>query len=375
MDALGWSLQICVKVWCYVYVLFTTLYAFFFSSFTLHIIAIGLFLCALAYYKLPRPENSALLRILGPDPRNFDGTPSKSKKHIGIIAHRAGGVDEMPENTIGALREAKEKGVKCVEFDVSFSSDGVPFVFHDSTVDRLAINSNGYFSSKSSEEIKLIGVKNKLLHSEEDAHVENIPTLEEFVSECLKLELKMIMDVKDFYSVSSKSKKSCPDIVLDIFQKYPELYNCCLVSSFNPYIIYCVRFKDPRIVCGMAWRPYIISMETFSGSFIDARPRYDSYLYHYLSVIGDVVLKWAYHNFLWHFLGISTVLVHKGTVTSEYIQIWRERGIRVLAWTVNDTLEKIFCTKSLRITPISDAIDPISDDRFLTSICEEEDED
>ncbi|CAB4061867.1 GDE1 [Lepeophtheirus salmonis] len=302
------------------------------NSFTLHIIAIGLFLCALAYYKLPRPENSALLRILGPDPRNFDGTPSKSKKHIGIIAHRAGGVDEMPENTIGALREAKEKGVKCVEFDVSFSSDGVPFVFHDSTVDRLAINSNGYFSSKSSEEIKLIGVKNKLLHSEEDAHVENIPTLEDL-------------------------KKSCPDIVLDIFQKYPELYNCCLVSSFNPYIIYCVRFKDPRIVCGMAWRPYIISMETFSGSFIDARPRYDSYLYHYLSVIGDVFL------------------VHKGTVTSEYIQIWRERGIRVLAWTVNDTLEKIFCTKSLRITPISDAIDPISDDRFLTSICEEEDED
>jgi glycerophosphoryl diester phosphodiesterase len=54
-----------------------------------------------------------------------------------IIAHR-GNAAEFPENTLQALASAVELGVKHVEFDVHLTSDKVPVVFHDSTLERVA---------------------------------------------------------------------------------------------------------------------------------------------------------------------------------------------------------------------------------------------
>eukprot|EP00096_Caligus_rogercresseyi_P011823 TRINITY_DN4783_c0_g1_i1.p1 TRINITY_DN4783_c0_g1~~TRINITY_DN4783_c0_g1_i1.p1 ORF type:complete len:409 (+),score=84.40 TRINITY_DN4783_c0_g1_i1:121-1227(+) len=357
METFGWSLQISLKLWVSVFLFWSVLFSLLSTSLTLHFIMVGLCLIGVSSCRLPRPEAASQVSILG---------HSSSEKGSGLIAHRCGGLDEHPENTLAALREAKDKGIRCVEFDVSLSSDGVPFVFHDETLDRLAINAKGLFSEYSSAQIASFRVKNKLLHPEEDSTGDCIPRLEEFIQECSRLELNMIMDVKDFYSV----KKSA-NVVLEAFKKYPFLYKSCLVSSFHPGIIYSVRQQDPGIVCGMAWRPYFLSCETYSGTLQDARPRWDALYKHYLASIGDIFLKWAYHNVLWHFLGLSAVLVHKALITPEYVEMWTERGIRVLVWTVNDTLEKLYLSKSLGVTPISDAIDPISEENFLFSICEE----
>jgi len=52
-----------------------------------------------------------------------------------IIAHRGASAD-APENTLSALRLAAQHNARCVEIDVSISSDGVPFVHHDHTLHR-----------------------------------------------------------------------------------------------------------------------------------------------------------------------------------------------------------------------------------------------
>ncbi len=54
-----------------------------------------------------------------------------------IIAHR-GNAAEYPENTLQALASAVELGLRHVEFDVQLTSDNVPVVFHDSTLERVA---------------------------------------------------------------------------------------------------------------------------------------------------------------------------------------------------------------------------------------------
>jgi glycerophosphoryl diester phosphodiesterase len=54
-----------------------------------------------------------------------------------IIAHR-GNAAEYPENTLQALASAVELGVRHLEFDVQLTSDNVPVVFHDSTLERVA---------------------------------------------------------------------------------------------------------------------------------------------------------------------------------------------------------------------------------------------
>jgi glycerophosphoryl diester phosphodiesterase len=54
-----------------------------------------------------------------------------------IIAHR-GNAAEYPENTLQALASAVELGLRHLEFDVQLTSDNVPVVFHDSTLERVA---------------------------------------------------------------------------------------------------------------------------------------------------------------------------------------------------------------------------------------------
>jgi len=62
-------------------------------------------------------------------------TPAMSSKPVIAVAHR-GASAVAPENTVAAFDEAVRMGAKAVEFDLRLSSDGVPVVLHDETVNR-----------------------------------------------------------------------------------------------------------------------------------------------------------------------------------------------------------------------------------------------
>lgn len=52
-----------------------------------------------------------------------------------IVAHR-GNAGQYPENSLAAIKSACELGAEFVEIDVQFSSDYVPFVIHDNSLQR-----------------------------------------------------------------------------------------------------------------------------------------------------------------------------------------------------------------------------------------------
>lgn len=72
------------------------------------------------------------------------------------IAHR--GLHDLaagrPENSLSAARAAMDHGY-AIEVDLHPSSDGVPMVFHDNTLDRLT-NETGAFRSRSASELNRI---------------------------------------------------------------------------------------------------------------------------------------------------------------------------------------------------------------------------
>ena len=83
-----------------------------------------------------------------------------------VIAHR-GASGEAPENTVAALALAADQGAKCVEIDVSISSDHIPFVHHDDTLDRCT-NGSGLLSEQSAESLdKLIANKGNEAYAHE----------------------------------------------------------------------------------------------------------------------------------------------------------------------------------------------------------------
>lgn len=54
---------------------------------------------------------------------------------IHFIAHR-GLMSDYPENSLRALREAVAAGARYIEFDIQCSADGIPYLFHDPTLER-----------------------------------------------------------------------------------------------------------------------------------------------------------------------------------------------------------------------------------------------
>ncbi len=59
------------------------------------------------------------------------------KRHLPLIIAHRGASTHAPENTLAAFWEAIEAGADGIEFDVRLTKDGIPVVFHDSTLRRM----------------------------------------------------------------------------------------------------------------------------------------------------------------------------------------------------------------------------------------------
>ncbi|HKB82526.1 MAG TPA: glycerophosphodiester phosphodiesterase [Burkholderiales bacterium] len=68
-----------------------------------------------------------------------------------IVAHRGGGL-LAPENTLSAIRLARNLGFVGVEFDVKLTADGIPVLMHDDTLERTT-NGLGPVAETSYKEI------------------------------------------------------------------------------------------------------------------------------------------------------------------------------------------------------------------------------
>lgn len=105
-----------------------------------------------------------------------------------IVAHR-GSSHNAPENTLDSFALAMEEGAEGVEMDVRLSSDGVPVLFHDSTLKRFT-GRDVRIDSLSAKQLSRISVgkwfNNRYQkRARQEYEASSIPTLEE-VLELLK---------------------------------------------------------------------------------------------------------------------------------------------------------------------------------------------
>lgn len=111
---------------------------------------------------------------------------------IHSINHR-GANTYAPENTMSAFRISKELGFDMVECDVDFTSDNVPVIIHDSTVDRTS-NGTGEVHSFTFEDIRKLdfGSWKSTAYSGE-----KIPSFDEFILGCRTLGLHPYIEIKE----------------------------------------------------------------------------------------------------------------------------------------------------------------------------------
>lgn len=96
--------------------------------------------------------------------------PHRNK--ILVAAHR-GVHHEVPENSLAAIEAAIKQGVDIVEIDVKVSSDGIPFLMHDQTIDRTT-NGKGDAEGFTFQALSRLQLKHR---GKQTSY--HIPTLEE----------------------------------------------------------------------------------------------------------------------------------------------------------------------------------------------------
>lgn len=138
---------------------------------------------------------------------------------------------QIPENSIPAFALAVERGFG-IELDVQLSSDGVPMVFHDETLDRVC-GVSGRLCERSCEELRALS-----LFGIPDTH---IPTLAEVLS-LVDGRVPLLVEIKEH-----PTPRASAEAAARLLDGYRGAY---LVEAFHPFALGWFRKNRPQVIRG-----------------------------------------------------------------------------------------------------------------------------
>jgi glycerophosphoryl diester phosphodiesterase len=204
-----------------------------------------------------------------------------------LIAHR-GASAEAPENTLAAFRRALTLGVDGIELDVQVTRDGVPIVFHDTTLVRLT-GRRGRIAQFTRRELRTFPVRG-----------EAIPAL----SEVLAL-------TRDRCVVEVELKRGTPVAPVVEAIRRARAGGAVVLASFEPGLVAEARLRAPRL-------PRLLIHDGGGGGRTTPAARVRR-LTAALATLGAA--------------GIS--LNHEAIPSAEFVAALKRRGFCVWCWTVN----------------------------------------
>lgn len=201
------------------------------------------------------------------------------------IGHR-GAKGHSPENTLASFEKAIALGVDMIELDVWLSSDKIPMVIHDETIDRTT-SKTGLVTDYSAKELQALG----------------IPALID-VFELVDNRCEINVEIKTF---------SATQAVLNLIAENTFDQSKILISSFDWNALQEVRFHDEDIRIG-------VLTET------------------------DLDLAMAFAKFI----KAEAIHPYYHLLTAENVEKIKVKGFKVFPWTINEP-EDITFVKSLEV--------------------------
>ena len=153
------------------------------------------------------------------------------------IGHR-GAPALAPENTLASFRKAVETGMNGIELDVQYSADKKLVVYHNWDL-RTLNSSNKLIKNMFYSEIKEISLN--------EDEIYKIPLLEEVLN-VLSKNCIINIEIKSGYILNTGIEKN----VLNILNNHNFEQNC-IISSFNPVILWRIRKLNPSILTAFLW--------------------------------------------------------------------------------------------------------------------------
>lgn len=175
-----------------------------------------------------------------------------------IIAHR-GASAVAPENTLAAFQKAIEAGAEGIEFDVRISKNGVPVVFHDSTLKRMT-RREGRTSNFTAEELAGLDVGTWFnakfpAKASEKFSGESVPSLTKLFSFLKGYRGRLYLEMKGSPSETSALAEAIVKIIREsVF--LPQI----VVKSFKLEAVEKIKTLLPEVATAALFAPKILTV-------------------------------------------------------------------------------------------------------------------
>lgn len=188
-------------------------------------------------------------------------------KHL-IAAHR-GYRAKYPENTMLAFKKAIKRS-DFIEFDVQFSKDNVPVVFHDDKLSRCS-NINTFKSYKNKKDLYVCDLTYKELKKldvsswfykknpfsqkiKKPTKIERIPTLEKVLDFAKKHKIVLNLEIK--YNKCKPLEKKQIKLIVDMIEEKKQIEKVLISSFHHEYIKIAKQFNSKISTAALAHKKY-----------------------------------------------------------------------------------------------------------------------
>ncbi len=162
------------------------------------------------------------------------------KPYVLVIGH-ACAAGEAPANTLAGVRACLDCHAEAMEIDVQLSSDGVPVLMHDDTVDRTK-NLSGPV-----RELSLAK-----LQAADAGEGEPVPTLDHVLT-LVAGRLTVMCELKATPGASEQDQANV-DAVVEVIRRH-SAESWSAIQSFNPDMVQRARATEPRISAAIITGP------------------------------------------------------------------------------------------------------------------------
>ena len=212
------------------------------------------------------------------------------------IAHRGAG-RLAPENTLAAMRLGAEHGYRAFECDVKLSRDGVPFLLHDSTLDRTT-DARGSAAALDWRELAQLDAGG--WHSRRYAG-EPLPTFDALATWCLRNGHALDIEIKPSPGAEAETGRVVAERAA---ARWAASATKPLLTSFKPEALAAARDAVPSLPRGLL-----------------------------LDTLRDGWLEEA------RALGCVAVVTHHALIDAQTLRRIVDAGLRGVVYTVNDPAE------------------------------------
>ena len=190
------------------------------------------------------------------------------------------------ENTLSAFQRAVDAGF-AIECDIQLSSDSVPMVFHDHSLDRLC-GISGDVREKSAGELSLLSV---------GGTQDKIPRLRQLL-DLVKGKVPLVIELK---GRNAEDDDGFAEAVLEVLEGYE---GKVALMSFDHHLLFALK---------SAHSPYPVG----------------------LTAEGDDPEKFFQHDEAMQ-AGLNFISYHWSHLPNSFVEAQRKSGIPVITWTVRD---------------------------------------